>query len=211
MKKIAVAIHAIEDFDHKIIEELEDFDYIHVDVMDGKFVNNKNINLKVFRVLKENYDIPIVAHLMVINPFDYIEKIIDFIDVFLFHYEVRENKSRVINEVKSHNKKIGIVIDPDTKIIDIISLLNKIDYVLVMSVYPGWSGQTFIPETITRVNSLAEYKNQFNFEIIVDGGINIENAKKLINVDIISSSSAILGAEDPNSIIKILKYLGNGN
>jgi ribulose-phosphate 3-epimerase len=84
--------------------------------------------------------------------------------------------------------------------------LDKIDIVLVMSVYPGWSGQKFIPETIEKVNRLAEYKKDYDFEIDVDGGVNLENSERLINTDILSSASTILKAKDPNLVIQTLKY-----
>ena len=205
MKEIAVAIHAKEDFDPHIINGLENLDYIHVDVMDGKFVNNFNLNLSVFKILKENFEYPIVAHLMVSNPIDYVKKIINFTDVILFHYESEGNIEEIINKVKDYNKKVGIVINPNTEISNIISYLNKIDYVLVMAVNPGWSGQKFIPATIDKVNKIAQYKKKFKFEIIVDGGINLDNAIKLMNADILSSSSTILNAKDPNYIIEALK------
>lgn len=205
MKEIAVAIHAKEDFDPHIINGLENLDYIHVDVMDGKFVNNFNLNLSVFKILNFFFEYPIVAHLMVSNPIDYVKKIINFIDVILFHYESEGNIEEIINKVKDYNKKVGIVINPNTEISNIISYLNKIDYVLVMAVNPGWSGQKFIPATIDKVNKIAQYKKKFKFEIIVDGGINLDNAIKLMNADILSSSSTILNAKDPNYIIEALK------
>ena len=173
--------------------------------MDGKFVNNTNINLDAFKVLSENYKTPIIAHLMVINTIDYIDKIIDYIDYFLFHFENDEDKLAIIKEVKAKNKKVGIAINPDTKISEIVPYLDKIDIVLVMSVFPGWSGQKFIEKTIEKINTLAEYKNKFNFKIDVDGGINLENAKMLKNTDILSSASTILKAKDPNTIIYALK------
>lgn len=206
MKKVAVSIHAIENFTPQIIKGLKGLDYIHVDVMDGKFVDNINLNLSVFKAIKENYDVPIIAHLMVVNPFQYIDKIIEFIDVFLFHFEIDGNKKVIINEVKGNNKKVGIAINPDTEISEIIPYLNEIDIVLVMSVYPGRSGQKFIPETVKKVNHLAEYKKDYDFEIDVDGGVNLENSKMLINTDILSSASTILKAKDPNLVIQTLKY-----
>ena len=206
MKKVAVSIHAIENFTLQIIKGLKGLDYIHVDVMDGKFVDNINLNLSVFKAIKENYDVPIIAHLMVVNPFHYIDKIIEFIDVFLFHFEIDGNKKVIINEVKGKNKKVGIAINPDTEISEILPYLNEIDIVLVMSVYPGWSGQKFIPETIEKINRLAEYKKDYDFEIDVDGGVNLENSKKLINTDILSSATTILKAKNPNLVIQTLKY-----
>ena len=205
MKEVAVSIFAKNDFDPLILNGLKGIDYIHVDVMDGKFVNNTNINLDAFKVLSENYKTPIIAHLMVINTIDYINKIIDYIDYFLFHFENDEDKLAIIKEVKAKNKKVGIAINPNTKISEIVPYLNKIDIVLVMSVFPGWSGQKFIDKTIEKINTLAEYKKKFNFKIDVDGGINLENAKKLKNTDILSSASTILKAKDPNTIIYALK------
>jgi len=205
MKKIAVSIHATNDFTADIIKDLEGLDYIHVDVMDGKFVNNINNNLKVFKSLKETYDIPIIAHLMVINPLDYIEKIIDYVDIFLFHFEINNDKNRIIQIIKEKQKQVGFAINPETHISNIIPYLEKIDLVLIMSVNPGWSGQKFLENTPKKVDDLAEYKKKFDFLIDVDGGINLTNAKLLTNTDIISSSSTILKAQNPNEIIKRLK------
>ena len=180
-------------------------DYIHVDVMDGKFVNNKNNNLNIFKVLKKTYKSPIIAHLMVINPFDYIKKIIDFIDIFLFHYEIKDNKNRLIEEIKKNNKKVGIAINPNTTISEISPYLEYLDLVLIMSVNPGWSGQKFISNSIKKVNELIKYKKKFKFLIDIDGGINLTNAKLLKNTDILTSSSTILKSKNPNKIIQLLK------
>ncbi|MFX0072310.1 MAG: ribulose-phosphate 3-epimerase [Candidatus Hermodarchaeota archaeon] len=207
MKEVAVSIHAIDDFKPLILKGLKGYDYIHVDVMDGEFVDNTNTNLDVFRILKEYYKTPIIAHLMVINTFDYINKIIENVDYFIFHFENDEDKLAIIKEVKTKNKKVGIAINPNTRISEIVPYLDKIDIVLVMSVFPGWSGQEFIEKTVEKINTLAEFKNQFTFKIDVDGGINLKNAKKLKNTDILSSASTILKAEDPNSIIQALKNL----
>jgi ribulose-phosphate 3-epimerase len=205
MKKVAVSIHATENFNVDILKGIEGLDYIHVDIMDGKFVNNTNNNLDVFKTLKGVYNIPIIAHLMVINPIDYIKKIINFIDIFLFHFEIIDDKTLIIEEVRKKNKKVGFAIKPETLITEIIPFLDKIDFVLVMSVNPGWSGQKFIPSTVNKINELAEYKRKYEFLIDVDGGINLSNAKLLKKTDILSSSSTILRAKNPNKIIKLLK------
>ena len=206
MKKVAVSIHAIDEFNPDIIKQLKGLDYIHVDVMDGKFVDNVNRNLNVFKKIKEISDLPIIAHLMVVNPDEYIDKIIEFIDVFLFHYEIDGNINAIIKEIKGWSKKVGIAINPDTEISEIVPYLDDLDMILVMSVYPGWSGQEFIPETIEKVDQLAKYKEIYNFEIDVDGGVNLENSKNLINADILSSASTILKAKDPNLAIHSLKF-----
>ncbi|MHA1293635.1 MAG: hypothetical protein ACTSQJ_13330, partial [Promethearchaeota archaeon] len=104
MKKVAVSIHAIENFDHTIIKNLDGIDFIHVDVMDGQFVDNKNINLNAFKILKDNYTTPIIAHLMVLNPENYVKKIINFIDTFIFHFESKGDKETIIKKIKRYNK-----------------------------------------------------------------------------------------------------------
>jgi ribulose-phosphate 3-epimerase len=206
MKKIAVSIHAIENFTVDLLEGLEGFDYIHIDFMDGLFVNNECTNLDVFKITKESYNAPIIAHLMVINPFDYIKKIINYIDVFLFHFEIDNKLTDLIKEVKKYKKQVGIAINPETSVDDIKHYLKQIDLILVMSVNPGWSGQKFLKSSVEKVNKLAQYKKKYDFVIDIDGGINLNNAKLLKNTDILTSSSTILKAEDPNKIIKLLKF-----
>ena len=109
MKKVAVSIHATENFTVDILKGLKNYDYIHVDVMDGKFVNNTNNNLNVFKTLKKIYGTPIIAHLMVINPFDYIKKIINFIDIFLFHFETNNDKANIFEQIKNKIKKLALL------------------------------------------------------------------------------------------------------
>ena len=205
MKKIAISIHARKNFNPDVIKDLDGLDYIHVDVADGKFANVRHINLDTFRILKENYNTPIIAHMMVVNPFDYIDKIIKYLHSFTFHLEIKENKWLIINEIKNRGKNVGIAINPNTKISEIIPYLDAIDLVLVMCVYPGRAGQKFIPQSIDKINRLTVYKQDFDFEIEVDGGINLENAEKL-NADILSSTSTILNSNTPNTIIQLLKH-----
>jgi len=205
MKKVAVALHATNGFDINQIKNLENLDYIHVDVMDGKFVDNTMLNLDIFKALKENFEIPIIAHMMVQDPLQYIDKIIDNIDAFLFHKEIQAPISKIIEAVKIHKKKVGLVINPPTEVSSLLPYLDQIDFVLIMGVNPGWSAQKFIDTTIEKVNELSAYKKEFNFEIDVDGGVNLENASKLLNADILSSSSTILKAENPNQTIMLLK------
>ena len=205
MKKVAVSIHARDDFKPEIIRGLNELDFIHVDVSDGKFSSVRNLNLDVFRILNESYQIPIIAHMMVIDPSYYIEEIIDYVETFTFHFEIEQDKNVIIGNIRNQRKKVGIAINPDTDIIEIVPYLNAIDLVLVMSVYPGGSGQKFIPHSIEKVNILNSYRGKYKFLIDIDGGINVDNAKKL-DVDILSSTSTILNANDPNKVISILKH-----
>ena len=205
MKKVAVSIHAIDEFNPDIIKGLDGLDYIHVDVADGKFTSVRHLNLDVFRILHENYNTPIIAHMMVTDPSNYIDKIIDYVHIFTFHYEIKGDKKALINELKNRKKKVGLAIDPDTKIAEITPYLDLIDLVLVMSVYPGGSGQKFIPHSIEKVEKLAKLKKKYAFIVDIDGGINLINANQL-NVDILSSTSTILNAKNPNRVIDLLKH-----
>lgn len=207
MKKVAVSIHAMDNFSSEILCGLKDLDYIHLDFMDGIFVDTINLNLEAVKILNKNYNIPIIAHLMTENPLLYLEDIIREIDTFLFHFEIKTDRISIINQVKNHNKRVGIAINPETSIKEILDILPFIDIILVLGVKPGRSGQKFIPNTINKVNELAKYKKLFQFEIDVDGGIDLENVKKLLNADIITSASKILEAKDPNSVIRQFKSL----
>lgn len=205
MKKIAVAVHANLNFNLDPLEGLVGLDYIHVDVADGKFTHVRNLDLDIFHTLKEKYAIPIIAHMMVFNPENYIDEIIDYVNIFTFHYEINGDKNWIIKDIKERNKLVGMAIKPDTKVTSIVPYLDLIDLVLVMSVYPGKSGQKFIPSSIEKVDELTSYKKEYDFLIDIDGGINTKNAKGL-NVDILSSTSSILNAEDPNLVIELLKH-----
>ena len=205
MKKIAVAVHANHDFNLDSLDGLIGLDYMHVDVADGQFTTVRNLDLDIFHIVKEKYDIPIIAHMMVVDPENFIDEIIDYVNIFTFHYEINKNKNMIIKKIKERNKLVGMALKPDTNVSNIVPYLDLIDLVLVMSVYPGKSGQKFIPTSIEKVNALVLYKKKHDFLIDIDGGINTENAKGL-NVDILSSTSTILNAEDPNLVIELLKH-----
>jgi len=205
MKNIAVSLHATDDFNPDIINGLIGLDYIHVDVSDGKFTSVRNLNLDIFRILNETYNIPIIAHMMVTNPSYYIEEIINYVKIFTFHFEIEQDLNELIDEIRNKKKKVGIAINPDTDIMEIVPYLNSIDLVLVMSVYPGGSGQRFIPQSIEKVKNLKKLKEKYKFLIDIDGGVNINNAK-ILEVDILSSTSTILNAKDPNNVIYELKH-----
>ncbi len=206
MKKVAVSVHANKEFSPKLIRGLENLDFIHVDVMDGKFVETKNINLDVFKTINTNFDLPILAHFMVVDPFEYLDYNLPYIDIFTFHLEIDKNIKEIIDALKDKNIGCGIAINPNTEIKEILPYIKELDLILVMSVYPGWSGQKFLPEIVEKVNKLASYKKMYDFLIEVDGGINVENAKLLKKADILSSSSTILKSRTPNEIINQLKY-----
>ena len=155
-------------------------DMIHVDVMDGHFVPNLTIGPPVIKYLRKYTKIPFDVHLMISPVHKYI---IDYAnagaDIITIHPEATENLSESINHIKKLNKKVGLCLNPDTDIKKIINYLNQIDIVLIMSVFPGFGGQKFIPEIVTKIKELDKIKKENNliFDIEVDGGINFSNYK----------------------------------
>ena len=183
-----------------------DVDYIHFDVMDGKFVSNKNITVselpKLIDAAKKKIDI----HFMVNDPGKYIDKICFYnIDYITIHYEIK-NLEDYIDKIKDYGFKVGIAIKPETDIEKIYYLLDKINLVLIMSVEPGKSGQKFI-DVSDKINKLKQeiINRKLNVKISVDGGINEEVLTYVKEADILVSSSFILSDLDKN--VDILKNL----
>lgn len=179
-------------------------DYIHFDVMDGKFVSNKNITVSELPKLIDNAKKKIDIHFMVSNPDKYIEKICYYnIEYITIHYEIK-NLEDYIDKIKNYGFKVGIAIKPETDIEKIYYLLDKINLVLIMSVEPGKSGQKFI-DVSDKINKLKQeiINRKLNVKISVDGGINEEVLTYVKEADILVSSSFILSDLDKN--VDILK------
>lgn len=179
-------------------------DYIHFDVMDGKFVSNKNITVSELPKLIDNAKKKIDIHFMVSNPDKYIEKICYYnIEYITIHYEIK-NLEDYIDKIKNYGFKVGIAIKPETDIEKIYYLLDKINLVLIMSVEPGKSGQKFI-DVSDKINKLKQeiINRNLNVKISVDGGINEEVLTYVKEADILVSSSFILSDLDRN--VDILK------
>lgn len=168
------------------IKKLEEggADLIHVDVMDGHFVPNLTIGPPVIKALRKYTKLPFDVHLMISPVHKYIKNFADAgSDIITIHPEATKDLNESIILIKELNKKVGVSLNPNTKISVIESQLNNIDLVLIMSVYPGFGGQKFITESIKKIKDLKEIKdkNNYSFDIEVDGGINFSNSKKVIN------------------------------
>lgn len=180
-------------------------DMIHFDVMDGKFVDNTNLKtvselLKYVSLSKKKNDI----HLMVSNPEKYIEALSMYnVNNITIHKEIK-NYEKMIDLIKSYGIKVGIALNPDTDIEDIFDLLPKLDLVLIMSVYPGRSGQKFIEESSNKIHNLKEEikKRELNTMISVDGGVCEEVLPLIKECDIVVSSSYIMNDLNNIEIIK---------
>ena len=189
MKKIKISPSILSaDFSQlgKEIKKLEEggADLIHVDVMDGHFVPNLTIGPPVIKTLRKYTKLPFDVHLMISPVHKYIKNFADAgSDIITIHPEATEDLKESISLIKELNKKVGISLNPNTEINVIESQLNNIDLVLIMSVFPGFGGQKFIPETIKKIKDLKEIKdiNNYSFDIEVDGGINFSNSKEVIN------------------------------
>ena len=189
MKKIQISPSILSaDFSQlgKEIKKLEDggADLIHVDVMDGHFVPNLTIGPPVIKALRNYTKLPFDVHLMISPVHKYIKNFAEAgSDIITIHPEATENLNESISLIKKLNKKVGVSLNPDTDISVIGTELKNIDLVLIMSVFPGFGGQKFIPETINKIKELQKIKekNNYNFDIEVDGGINFLNSKDVIN------------------------------
>ena len=188
MKKIQISPSILSaDFSQLAaeIKRLEEggADMIHVDVMDGHFVPNLTIGPPVIKALRKHCKLMFDVHLMISPVHKYIKEYSDSgADIITFHPEATENMKDTISLIKSLNKKVGVSLNPDSEIKKISDYLDNIDLVLVMSVFPGFGGQKFIPEVLNKIKTLKELKdkNNYNFDIEVDGGVNFSNSKDIL-------------------------------
>ncbi|MDA9172172.1 ribulose-phosphate 3-epimerase, partial [Candidatus Pelagibacter sp.] len=188
MKKIQISPSILSaDFSQlgNEIKRLEEggADMIHVDVMDGHFVPNLTIGPPVIKALRKQCSIKFDVHLMISPVHKYIEAYSDAgADIITIHPEATDNLEESILKIKSLNKKVGVSLNPKTKIDLIIDYLEKIDLVLIMSVNPGFGGQKFMPEVLDKIRELKKIqsKNNLNFDIEIDGGINFDNCQSAI-------------------------------
>ena len=188
MKKIQIAPSILSSNFSELgneIKRLEEggADMIHVDVMDGHFVPNLTIGPPVIKALRNYSSLPFDVHLMISPVHKYIKDYADAgADIITIHPEATNNLEESINLIKKLNKKIGLSLNPDTQIGIIKKFLPSIDLVLIMSVYPGFGGQKFIPTIIDKIKELKNIKEKQNikFDIEVDGGIDFNNSKLVI-------------------------------
>jgi len=208
MKKIQISPSILSaDFSQlgNEIKKLSDAgaDMIHVDVMDGHFVPNLTIGPPVIKDLKKYSSIPFDVHLMISPVHKYIEAYAKAgADIITIHPEATDDLKKSINKIKELNKKVGVSLNPESKIDLIINNLNEIDLVLIMSVNPGFGGQKFMPEVLQKIKNLVRIRNEqkINFDIEIDGGINFDNSKLAIEAgaNILVSGTTIFKSNDGN-------------
>ena len=185
-------------------------DMVHIDVMDGMFVTNISFGLPVIASLRRNTSMFFDVHLMIEKPERYIARFIEAgADLVTFHYEATDKPVENLKLIREHGKKAGISIKPGTPVEDIFYLLDKCDLVLIMTVEPGYGGQSFIPEMLEKIEKLSsEIKRRgLEIDIQVDGGINEETGKlvKKAGANNLVAGSYVFKAEDRRTAIKSLK------
>ena len=217
MKKIQISPSILSaDFSQlgNEIKKLEDSgaDMIHVDVMDGHFVPNLTIGPPVIKALKKQSSMIFDVHLMISPVHKYIEAYSDAgADIITIHPEATNNLELSILKIKELKKKVGVSLNPETKIDTILKFLDKIDLVLVMSVNPGFGGQKFMPEVLTKIKELKKIQKEkkLDFDIEIDGGINFDNSKTAIEAgaNILVSGTTIFKSNngDIKKNIELLK------
>ena len=219
MKKIQISPSILSaDFSQlgNEIKKLEEggADMVHVDVMDGHYVPNLTIGPPVIKALRKHTKLLFDVHLMISPVHKYIE---DFAnagaDIITIHPEATDNLQDSIKKIKEFNKKVGVSLNPESKLELIENSLDQVDLVLIMSVNPGFGGQKFIPEVLEKVKKLKQLRTdrKLNFDIEIDGGINFENSKSAINagVDILVSGTTIFKSNngDIKKNIDLLKSI----
>ena len=212
--KVAVSyISSNYDF-YETIKRIDESnaDYLHMDIMDGKYVSNKTFNKKNIKYIFNNCKKLVDVHLMVINPDRYLKYFKnDLVDIIYFHPSTSKNIMKTIYKIKKLNKSVGLVINPDEDINAFVDYFSYIDNLLTMSVNPGAGGQEFIDSTINKISVISntiKEKNQ-NILLAVDGGVNSETVKKIDKniIDYVVSGSFICKSIDYNENINLLKEI----
>ena len=187
-------------------------DWVHIDVMDGHYVPNISFGMPIIDSINAISNKPLDIHLMISKPERYIEKFLKYnTKVLTIHLEASRHLHRTIQEIKSKGVMAGVAINPHTDVNHLSEIINDIDIVCVMSVNPGFSGQNFIENSYNKVKKLKKIilEKKSNCKIQVDGGVNIINAKKLVefSADILVAGNFIFKSDNPQKNINSLKKI----
>ncbi len=187
-------------------------DWFHLDIMDGTFVPNISFGFPIIKAVKKYAQKPLDVHLMIVDPDRYFEEFKSAgADIISVHYEAVTHLNRSVQKIKSMGMKAGVVLNPHTNIILLEDIISDLDLVLLMSVNPGYGGQQFIENTYSKIDKLKNLIIQRDSKaaIEIDGGVDISNAKALVNAgaDVLVAGSAIFKSKNPIKTIEILKAI----
>ena len=187
-------------------------DIFHLDIMDGTFVPNISFGFPVVEAIARRAEKPLDVHLMIVHPEKYVERFAKAgAELISFHFETaREESADIIAQIQALGVKAGIVINPDCPVEAIFPLLDKVDFVLLMSVFAGFGGQKFIPETIGRIKAVRAELDRIgrkDVPIEVDGGIGPDNAEEVVNAgaEILVAGSSVFKANNPAGAIRAMR------
>ncbi len=188
---------------------------LHVDVMDGHFVPNISIGVPVVQSLRKATQLTLDVHLMIENPERYIEAFAEAgADMISVHQEATAHLDRVLHSIREHGREAGVVINPATPVATLSEVLHRVDYVLVMSVNPGFGGQQFIPGVLEKVRQLKEIRARYNdsYRIEIDGGIGPENVTDVVRAgaQILVAGTSIFHAGEPEAAVRKMRHLASG-
>jgi ribulose-phosphate 3-epimerase len=187
-------------------------DWLHVDVMDGHFCPNLTMGPDMVKSLRKSSDLFLDVHLMVTHPENFFESFVKAgADMLVFHIETDPDPTAKIKMVRDLGCKVGLSLNPDTPVASVLSFLEQIDLALIMSVFPGYSGQSFIPESTARAAEIRSYIDNYNLtcQLEIDGGVNRMTAPAVIEagVEIVVMGSAFFGDNDRTGLVRYLKSL----
>jgi len=187
-------------------------DWIHVDVMDGRFVPNISFGQMLVKQMKKNSTLPLDVHLMIEDPERYVDSFVEAgADAVSFHIEATNHAHRLLQHLRSLNVKAGIALNPQTNVDEIDDLLEDLDLVVLMSVNPGFGGQKFIYRTLDKIRKLKTKITERNLEVLIeiDGGVGLQNAQTILEAgaDVLVAGSAVFASDDPALTIERLKQV----
>jgi len=187
-------------------------DWFHIDVMDGVFVPNISFGFPVIKAIKKHANKPLDVHIMIVNPDQFVEEFAKAgTDILTVHYEACTHLHRTIQLIKSHGMKAGVALNPHTNVNVLEDVIVDLDLVLIMSVNPGFGGQKFIENAVEKVSKLKQLISSNNSKALieVDGGVNLETGKRLVDAgaDALVAGSFVFNSENPTNTIQALKEL----
>ena len=183
-------------------------DWLHCDVMDGVFVPNITFGMPMVKALDRVSDMTLDVHLMITEPEKYVERFCEVgADFVTFHVDASKNVDGALNAIKAKGKKCGLVLNPDKPLSLVEPYIDKIDMLLIMSVYAGFGGQKFIPESVQKLKDAKKLIGDRNILLEIDGGVGEDNAKEIIaaGADVLVAGSSVFGSKNPEKVISALK------
>lgn len=213
MKDIGIAPSILAaDFGYLMrdIKAVENAEYLHVDVMDGHYVNNISFGIPVIQSIRKYTDMKFFTHLMITNPGHYIKAFADAgSDNITFHVECTEDPDGLINEIRALGKSAGMAIHPDTPVEKVFPFIGKVDIILVMTVYPGFGGQGYLDSSDERISALRKEIDRTGADtvIAVDGGVTEDNIRHIYEMGarLFVAGSSVFHADDPARAVEELK------